>query len=419
MQAKSKKTIRTFFKEFKWFWIFCLLFKTGAWLHFTILAPLGERVMPLWIVWIAIWCASILQLILDIPAWYILDKFWYRRLLRITTVIFIAAAMLLLYDLTIGTYVLMLIISSIWRLFFGPWVNAYTLSQAPKDNAGQFISLRDIFESAGIVCSSAMVAYILSVSTSTAGLVISIILFIALICIFLAPKDMVSIHLEKKIESHHYYIKERKRINMFQVIRELNPVSTTMILTNFGSWLFYAIVWFVVPLLLQQDTNNHILWLGLWVFDFAIVVLWWIIWKLTDKYNKKYLILGWLLLFAITWILIGFNFNILFLILGFLATSWDEIVGISLRSWLSHVQKDHTNDGKISWILGMATDLWWAIWPMLAWVLYQLIWPSLTIAIWWAILLIVAMIYYLMLRYYDVHHPIAVVKKPHMWRHKR
>jgi len=42
------------FKAYRPFWVFLAIFKFGAGLHFTLLAPLGEQVMPVWIVGILI-----------------------------------------------------------------------------------------------------------------------------------------------------------------------------------------------------------------------------------------------------------------------------------------------------------------------------------------------------------------------------
>lgn len=153
------------FKEYWAFWIFLTVFKFAAGLHYTLLSPLGEKVFPLRIVGIAIGLTSVLQLIFDIPAGYLLDKYGYLKMLKVTTAIFIIAAICLFFKFTGVVFVLTLLASSFGRLFFGPGVNAYVLSKAPKEDAGKFISLRDSFESFGIVISSAVLAFILPLPT--------------------------------------------------------------------------------------------------------------------------------------------------------------------------------------------------------------------------------------------------------------
>jgi len=56
------------FKAYRPFWVFLAMFKFGAGIHFTLLSPLGEQVMPLRIVGILIGLGSMVQLIFDIPA---------------------------------------------------------------------------------------------------------------------------------------------------------------------------------------------------------------------------------------------------------------------------------------------------------------------------------------------------------------
>jgi MFS family permease len=149
------------FKQYRPFWIFLTMFKFGAGLHYTLLSPLGEHVLPLRIVGIAIGLASILQLLLDIPAGYLLDKYGYVKMLKITTVIFLVGAACLFFQFNTIVFILTLVTSSLGRLFFGPGVNAYVLSKAPKADAGKFISLRDSFESMGVVLCSAILAFVI------------------------------------------------------------------------------------------------------------------------------------------------------------------------------------------------------------------------------------------------------------------
>ena len=80
-----------YLKKFLPFWLFIVLFKFGAGLHYTLLAPLGEKVFPIWAVGLLIGGGAFLQLLLDVPAGMILDRFGYIRMLKITTVAFLGA----------------------------------------------------------------------------------------------------------------------------------------------------------------------------------------------------------------------------------------------------------------------------------------------------------------------------------------
>ena len=62
-------------KKFIPFWLFLTFFKFAGGLHYTMLSPLGEKLFPLWLVGLMIGISAFLQLLLDIPAGYVLDKY--------------------------------------------------------------------------------------------------------------------------------------------------------------------------------------------------------------------------------------------------------------------------------------------------------------------------------------------------------
>lgn len=408
------------FKAYRPFWIFLAMFKFGAGLHFTLLSPLGEQVMPLRIVGILIGLGSIVQLIFDIPAWYLLDKYGYVRMLKLTTVAFIVAAFCLMFEFTAATFTLTLIFSSFWRLFFSPGANAYTLSEAPKADAGKFVSLKETFESAWIVLASALLAFMVPLPAVFIGVIIMMILIFAWLLLFITPEETVSVHVEKKIVTHDYYIKKSYK-HIRSILHKFSPVTTMLMLSNFASAIFYSFVWFVVPLMIANNQGGWWMGIGLGVFDFAVVILWFTIGKIADRYNKKKLIFLGLLVFAFAGILLGFNFGILFIILWFIATTGDELASISLRAWLNTVEKTHTDDGKISWAINLASDLWRWIWPMLAGILFVLVGPSITIVIGWWILIVTLAVYYFLIKKNGLSLEDDVttdVPKPHRLRHK-
>ncbi|MFA7717721.1 MAG: MFS transporter [Candidatus Absconditabacterales bacterium] len=413
--------IYSLFKQYRPFRLFLTMFKFGAGLHFTLLSPLGEHVLPLRIVGIAIGSASIVQLVCDIPAGYILDKYGYLKILKITTAVFIVAGICLLFKFTTIVFILTLLASSFGRLFFGPGVNAYVLSKAPKADAGKFISFRDSFESFGIVLSSAILAFVIPLPTQIIGIILCIILLIARISLLFAQPDTVSVHLEKKIEEHEYYIK-KKSFKMIKTIRNLSPVSIMLILSTLSGSIFYSIIRFIVPLMIANAKGGTLMGIGLGIFDFSVVILGFFIGRLADRYNKKKLIFIGLLIFSLSGIIIGSSFGIVFIIVGFIATTGDELAGISLRSWLSIIEKNHTDDGKISGIMSVFGDLGWAIGPMIAGFLYIWIGASWSIGVGGLFLLTTVIVYYFLTGksslpiIEDMH---SLPKKPHTFRHKR
>src|SRR6185312_16650905 len=184
------------FLRFLPFWIFLVFFKFGGGLHYSLVSPLGERVLPLWIVGLIMGGGSIVQFMLDVPAGHLLDRYGYRKLLKLTTFVFIFAAVCYIFDFTLVTYLLSMVISTFGWLFFGPGVNAYILSHAPKEYAGRFMSLRDVSGSIGIVLSSAVLPFVVLFTPQVMGWIIFALLFVAWIALFFSPEDKHSVHEE-------------------------------------------------------------------------------------------------------------------------------------------------------------------------------------------------------------------------------
>ena len=194
------------FIKFLPFWIFLIFFKFGGGLHYSLSSPLGEHLLPLWIVGLLMGTSSVVQLLLDVPAGHLLDRFGYLKLLKLSTFIFIIATICFISGLTTFTYILSIAISTFGWLFFGPGVNAYILSHAPKESAGSFISFRDVFGSIGIVLSSAVLPFIVLISPNHIGYILFILLLISFIALFFSPKDNHSVHDEIKIQTQHHYV---------------------------------------------------------------------------------------------------------------------------------------------------------------------------------------------------------------------
>lgn len=416
------KSIIKYFLAFLPFWLFLTLFKFGGDIHFSSLSSLGERVLPIWIVGIVIGAASLMELLLDVPAGFILDKYGYKKFLKITTLLFIFADCFLYFGLNQYTYLLTLFLGAFGWLFYAPGVNAYVLSQAPKESAGKFISLKDTFDSIGVVLGSTFFVMVINLPIQIMATVILAILVMAYISISLAPNDTVSVHSEKKLSTQNYYIKRQYLNKVIKAIVKLNPASFMLLLTALSSSIFYAIIWFVVPLVISQTENPGIMNWGLGVFDLAIVCTGFWVGKLADKINKRILVFFGLLTFAVMGMFLGFHFGIWFLLLGFLATVGDEISSLSLWLWLYSLDKDHAEDGVVSGVVSLFQDLGWAIGPIVAGFLYAGFGPAWTIAAGGIFVLVVWIIYTIKVRKTHSHLSLTsnlVPKKPHKSRHRR
>ncbi len=421
----SKKTFlnRGTFWKFLPFWIFLIFFKFGGGLHYSLISPLGEGLFPLWIIGLLMGGGSIVQLLFDVPAGYVLDRYGYIKFLKITTFFFLIAATSFIFGLTKITYLISIIASTFGWIFFAPGVNAYILSQTPKENAGKFISLRDVFGSMGIVLASAALPFVVFMPPQYIGYILFFLLFIAWIALFFSPKEKQSVHVEMKLPTQHYYIKRHFIKDTIKATKKLNPASTMLILLDLTGSTFYGIIWFIVPLvILHQKGSSELLGIGLGMFDFAIVVLGFLLGSLADKLNKRSLVFFGLLIFSVAGMFLGFNFSWLFLLFGFLATSGDEMAGISLWSWLHSLDKEHYSDGAVAGMINLFSDLGWAIGPIFAGVAYSIIGPSWSILVGAIPILIVWIIYQFMNREFKKEivqiAQSEIPAKPHRHRHR-
>lgn len=374
-----KKSISVFWK-FTPFWLFLLFFKFGAGLHFSLASPLGESLLPLWAVGLLIGSGAFVQLVLDVPAGHLMDRYGYRRLLIITTATFAIATTCLFFGLTRTTYILTILIATFGWLFFGPGEGAYTLVHAPKEQTGKFISFRDVSAAIGTMFAGAAVPFGLMLSPQHLGYTLFTLMGLALVCIWFSPRDKHSVHKKIKVATQAHYVRRHPIFNAWRMIKKLNPASSTLLLLNVSASIFYGSVWFVVPLVISHRHEAGALALGLSIFDLAIVLLGFVIGNMADKFNKRWLVFIGLLIFSLSGLMLGFNFDILFLFFGFMATAGHELAGLSLWSWLYTLDKNHAHDGAVAGVLNLALDLGWTIGPIAAGFLYTFVGPSWTIA---------------------------------------
>ncbi|MDB4984757.1 MAG: hypothetical protein JWM20_936 [Patescibacteria group bacterium] len=378
------------------FWIFLIFFKFGGGLHYTMLAPLGSQVFPVWIVGILIGVSAFIQMLLDVPSGYMTDRFGYKKMLVVTTIFFVAASAVFLFGLTKATFLWSLAVSVIGWQFFSPGINAYAIGHSDDETVGKIISAKDVFASSGIVLASALVGFAVSWNVPLLGKILILIFIIACAAMLLAPADLAP-----KPEHHRKKLHPKFWKVAWKAAHDLKPVSYLLMITSFTASTFYAIIWFVVPLLIATQVHAHTLSLGLGVFDFSVVILGFFIGTLADKYDRKLLILLGIVIFAVAGILLGHNFGYAFILLGFVATAGDELSGVSLWAWLYALDKKHEHYGLITGMIELWSDLGWSVGPILAGILYVAVGPSWTIATGGIIILLNLGVYLFM-----VKHPL-------------
>jgi MFS family permease len=414
--TERDRPVRDAIVRFSPLWLFLVFFKFGAGLHYSLLSPLGERVLPLWLAGIVMGLASFFQFALDVPAGKLLDRFGYRRLMLLGTVIFLFAALVLTFPFTLPTYLLSVALSVFGWLFFGPGVNAYLLSTASQKHSGFFMSLRDISGSLGIVLSSGFLPLTLLLPVAQMGWTIFGLLILSLISLSALPRETRSVRVE---EHHHKRRLTRELKGLVQTMKQLNPASSVLLALHAVGAIFYGMIWFVVPLVIASQPHNELLGIGLGIFDFSIVALGFLLGMLADRANKRQLVFFGLLMFSIFGALLGVSFNVFFILFGFLATTGDEMAGLSLWSWLHILDREHTQDGTISGVISLFEDFGWMAGPIAAGFLYTLIGPSWTIALGALPIFITWFVYLVMSRGHAGQHPtIPSALRPRIRRHK-
>ncbi|MFI5260346.1 MAG: MFS transporter [Candidatus Paceibacteria bacterium] len=381
MKDTTKKVTASLLHTFSAFWLFIVLYRTASVLHYSLLSPLGERLLPLWIVGILIGAASFFQMVFDVPAGHLIDRFGKKRMLAVGWVSFVIAALLLM-RFSLLHYVLSIAFSVIGWLFYTPGINAYLLAYAEKGTSGRFLALRDTFGSLGVVLASVSLPFVLMYAPSIMGEILIGLFLLAIVVLAVSPADKKSPHSEPVLPAEPYHIRRTHLLKSFKALKRLNPASGMLCGYNFAGAIFYGAIWFVVPLMIATDVSNQqMLGWGLAVFDLSVVILGVFIGILVDRSNKSLMVFYGLLLFAITGMILGTSFGPLFLLFGFLAATGDEIAGLSLWSWLHTLDTEHAHDGAIAGAISFAQDFGYAIGPVIAGFIFSAWGAAWTIAL--------------------------------------
>ncbi|MGD0328162.1 MAG: MFS transporter [Minisyncoccia bacterium] len=417
MTSSSSRVTTTLLSSFWAFWLFLAFYKFAATLHYSLLSPLGARLLPLWIIGLLIGGESLFQMFLDMPAGYLIDRFGRRRMLAVGWVAFVGAAFLLT-QFSLVNYILSITLSVIGWLFFAPGVNAYVLSHAQKETSGRFIALRDIFYSIGVVLASISLPFVLLFAPFIMGIILLALLFLAIIVLWASPPDKPVIHGEHILPAEPYHIRRISFFKTFKTLKKLNPASGMLCAYTLAGSIFYGAIWFVVPLVIASNPHQQLLGLGLGIFDLTVVLLGVLIGTIVDRGNKRLLVFYGLLIFALMGMLIGITIGPLFLLFGFLATSGDETTGLSLWSWLHSLDKEHAHDGAIAGVISFSEDLGYAIGPIVAGSLFAIGGPGWAIAA-CTLPIFIALIIYVVYARPKTLFPSSLIGIPQMPRRRR
>ncbi len=205
-------------------------------------------------------------------------------------------------------------------------------------------------------------------------------------------------------------------------MKKLNPASSILVVQSFAAAAFYGMIWFTVPLAIAGGLAGDLPSVGLGVFDLAVVLLGAFFGKLADTMHKPLLVAVGLFLFSGAGFLLGFNLNLFFLLLGFIATAGDELSAVSLWAWLDTLDADHAQDGLINGVITFFEDLGWAVGPAVAGVLFGVVGPGGVIVVGASILFLAWLVALSVLFHPRVRHLRTHAgggsHAPHRHRHK-
>ncbi len=376
-QRTSKKPLLALLS----FWVFVTLFKFGASLHYTIMPAFGERVLPVWVVGLIIGGAAVVQLLLDVPVGFALDRFGYVRLLRVGCISFLIAAAFLVTGLTPLTFAATALFGTIGWLIYGPGITAYVIGKASHEEAAQYVGILGVAQSLGVVLGTAALTVALRLPVPVTAVAVAATIFVSFLFLNDASAHVPETPNSGKVRHQAYHIRRRPIHHIVRTLKKLNPASSMLAVQNFAGGVFYGTVWFTVPLVLVQGFGHSLPSISLSIFDFAIVVLGAALGALADKFAKRPLVIAGLLIFTVAGAITGFTLNAWFLLFGFLATAGDELSNVSLWGWLAHLDRAHSEDGLVNGALSMFQDLGWAVGPAIAGFTFSSFGPSWTIAI--------------------------------------
>lgn len=175
--------------SFAGLWLFLIFFKFAGGVHYALITPLGEEFMPVWVMGLIISAGAGLQMIFDIPAGRLLDRYGYKKIVILCTIAFGLAGVLFLVKINALTIILSVALSTVGWLFASPGVNAYALSHASAKDSEKFMAYRDVGRAIGIVLSCLIFPLLITADNITIGLVITLCFLIAIIAMVFAPRD--------------------------------------------------------------------------------------------------------------------------------------------------------------------------------------------------------------------------------------
>lgn len=361
-------------------WFFVFLFKFGAGIHYSLITVLGAQILPLWIVGLCVGGASFIQLLLDVPAGFMLERYGHLRMLRFSTVCFLLAGGSLVLGLSPATYIATVVFSALGWLFFGPGIAAYLLTHGPVATMGRLTALRRMCEAVGITCALLGLEHFSALPVTLIGLVIIYPFLGALAALIIAQRHPVPTVLHKEARNRRIVATTPGR-TIYTIARQLHPVGTVLAVHTFAASVFYSMIWFLFPLIIIQSSTPGILSVALASLDLTVLVVDMPIGTLVDRYSKRPLVVLGMVVMAVAAITLSQTMTILVVLLAILLSLGDEIAIIALWAWLDQRTSKVHHEGIVAGTLTFVEDIGWSTGPVLAGILAGILTASATLLV--------------------------------------
>lgn len=348
------------------FWFYIVLFKFGAGIHYSMLAILGSKILPLWAVGICVSFASLIELMCDIPAGFMLERYGYTKMLRITTLCFVVAAAALIIDLTPLTYFISLVFGAFGWLFFTPGINAYLLAHGPVSVIGRLMGLLRASEGVGITLSVIGLPFFVRLPVPAVGLVILYPLIGALAALTIGQRAHVPTLLPAHIRARRHVARSGRKA-IIRAFRNVHPAGTALGLYTIFAAIMYGFIWFVFPLRISEGIATNVMSASMAALEFAIVVAGLTVARFADTKRKKVIILTTLMVLAVLGTLLGLTTHPVLIALCFCISLFDELLCTTLWSWIDLLAtRNRQPYGIVTGVMNFLGDLGWTIGPVVA-----------------------------------------------------
>ncbi len=378
LSLNAKSSFTSVATSFTPFWFFVLLFKFGAGIHYSIIAVLGSRVLPLPLVGLFIGLAAFLQVALDVPAGFMLERYGYLHMLRISTICFFLAGVIIIPGLTPLTFILSTVLSGLGWLFFTPGLEAYLLAHSPITLFGRITGLQRTMQAIGMTLAVIGLPYFVQLPGTIIGLIIIYPLIGALAALAIAERQPMPTVLPARLR-YRRRASQATLTTLVSTLQKLHPLSTAFIFYSITIASYFGLLWFTLALLIASHTSGHIISLGMAVFDFTVIIVALVIGKIVDSSNKKIVAYIALTIVAFSAFFLWSTFQPLFILFCFLLSIGDEMFTITFWSWIDTRLPQGEHYGLITGALTFAEDLGWMAGPIIAGLLYTLVGPISTL----------------------------------------